>query len=175
VNVAGTVVIPGIDIRWHDGQRGALRRLFDLAEDSPEQLERYLHLGRVLVAVENGSIVGHLQIVDGHDAGELELQGMAVAEHRRRRGVGRALVERAIVECQASGARTLLVATAAADIGNLRFYQRMGFRLLRVERDAFAAAEGYPDGIVIDGIPLRDRVRLSVSLQAGRARRPRQQ
>ena len=52
----------------------------------------------------------------------------------------------------------MVVATAAADTGNLRFYQRLGFRFLSVERDAFTAATGYPDAIVIDGIPLLDRV-----------------
>jgi hypothetical protein len=56
------------------------------------------------------------------------------------------------------GRRRLLVATAAADVGNLRFYQRVGFRMLRIERDAFGPGAGYAAGIVIDGIPLRDRV-----------------
>ena len=50
------------------------------------------------------------------------------------------------------------VATAAADIGNLRFYQRLGFRLRSVERDAFTPAAGYEPGLLIDGIELRDRV-----------------
>ena len=40
----------------------------------------------------------------------------------------------------------VLVATAAADIGNLRFYQRQGFRMRSVERDAFTPATGYPPG-----------------------------
>ena len=52
----------------------------------------------------------------------------------------------------------MVVGTAAADIGNLRFYQRTGFRLLAIDRDAFTAATGYPDAIVIDGIALLDRV-----------------
>jgi hypothetical protein len=50
------------------------------------------------------------------------------------------------------------VATAAADVGNLRFYQRQGFRIRPAERDAFTAATGYPPGLQIDGIALRDRV-----------------
>jgi hypothetical protein len=58
----------------------------------------------------------------------------------------------------------MVVATAAADIGNLRFYQRQGFRLRSVERDAFGPATGYPPGLAIDGIPLRDRVWLDRSL-----------
>jgi hypothetical protein len=52
----------------------------------------------------------------------------------------------------------LAVATAAADVGNLRFYQRLGFRMRSIERDAFTEATGYPPGIAIDGIELRDRV-----------------
>jgi hypothetical protein len=50
------------------------------------------------------------------------------------------------------------VTTAAADTGNLRFYQRCGFRFSRNERDFFGPETGYPDEVVIDGIPLRDRV-----------------
>ena len=52
----------------------------------------------------------------------------------------------------------MVVATAAADLGNLRFYQRQGFRMRSVERDAFTPGTGYPPGIQVDGIELRDRV-----------------
>jgi GNAT superfamily N-acetyltransferase len=45
---------------------------------------------------------------------------MAVVDHRQRKGIGRTLVARAIAECRAEGVATLLVATAAADTGNLR-------------------------------------------------------
>jgi hypothetical protein len=50
------------------------------------------------------------------------------------------------------------VATAGADVGNLRFYQRVGFRMLSVERDVFTEAAGYPPALEVDGIPLLDRV-----------------
>ncbi len=155
---------PGVEILWHTGARDELRALFALAEDSPEQLERHLQLGRILVAIERRSIVGHLQLVGCEADGEIELRTLAVAEARQRHGVGRALIDRAVAECRAAGERTLFVATATADIGNLRFYQRMGFRMFRVERDAFTADKGYPAGIRIDGIPLRDRVWLTLSL-----------
>ena len=61
------------------------------------------------------------------------------------------------LDCYIDAGR-VLVATAAADIGNLRFYQRQGFRMRSVERDAFTPATGYPPGLLIDGIELRDRV-----------------
>ena len=37
--------------------------------------------------------------------------------------------------------------------------------MLRIERDAFTAADGYPDGLIVDGIPLRDRVWLSLAIE----------
>ena len=84
-------------------------------------------------------------------------------EDRQGKGVGRMLLERAMAACRDEGRSVLVVATATADVGVLRFYQRLGFRLLRVERDAFTPEAGYP-GIEIDGIALRDRVWLSLSL-----------
>lgn len=44
------------------------------------------------------------------------------------------------------------------DSADLRFYQRQGFRMRAIERDAFTPATGYAAGIQIDGIELRDRV-----------------
>jgi ribosomal protein S18 acetylase RimI-like enzyme len=88
---------------------------------------------------------------------------MAVAESRRGAGIGQALVRAAVEHCRQNATSSLLVATAAADTGNLRFYQRQGFRMLRIERDVFGASTGYND-IVIDGIPLRDRVWLNQDL-----------
>jgi GNAT superfamily N-acetyltransferase len=83
---------------------------------------------------------------------------MAVQEAWQGRGVGRLLVAAAVDLAAASAATQMVVATAAADIGNLRFYQRQGFRMRSVERDVFTPAAGYPAGIVVDGIPLLDRV-----------------
>lgn len=151
-------------IDWHSGERGELRPLFELAEDSPQRLEAALGRGRILAARDGGALVGCLQLVDGPSAGEREVLTLAVVARRQGQGIGRALVERAVAECRADGTGTLLVATAAADTGNLRFYQRLGFRMLRVERNAYTPADGYAEGIEIDGIPLRDRVWLDMPL-----------
>jgi L-amino acid N-acyltransferase YncA len=83
---------------------------------------------------------------------------MAVRETLQGQGIGRRLIQAAIDLAAAEAVTTVLVATAAADIGNLRFYQRQGFRMRSVERDAFTPATGYPPGLLIDGIELRDRV-----------------
>ena len=106
-----------IRIELHTGSRSELRALFEEAEDSAEQLDSYLDAGQVLVAVAGDQVVGHLQLVDGPDPQQL---------------------------ASAQRVSTLAVATAAADVGNLRFYQRAGFRLRSIERDAFTPANRLP-------------------------------
>ncbi len=39
-----------------------------------------------------------------------------------------------------------------------RFYQRLGFRMTRIDRDVFTEAAGYPPGLEVDGVPILDRV-----------------
>jgi hypothetical protein len=61
------------------------------------------------------------------------------------------------------GRSARVVAIAAADVGVLRFCRRLGFRPLRIERDAVTPEAGYP-AIEIDGHALQDRVWLLLSL-----------
>jgi len=152
------VSLPPVTLGWFDGDRTELRPLFALAEDSAELLDAYVSLGSVLVAREAGIVVGHLQLVHSASPDEVELKNMAVLDAHRGRGIGRQLVDEAVRHSMGVGHRRMIVATAAADIGNLRFYQRVGFRFSAVERDAFTPQTGYPEPIVIDGIELRDRV-----------------
>jgi ribosomal protein S18 acetylase RimI-like enzyme len=150
-------------IEWFDGPREELRGLFAAADDSAAAVRAYRDMGRVLVAREGPTVVGHLQLIAGDAPGEAEVKTLAVVESRRGAGIGRMLVERAVEVCRQEGVDTLLVATAAADTRVLRFYQLLGFRLLRVERDAFTPETGYPE-LDVDGIPLRDRAWLSLAL-----------
>ena len=154
-----------MQVQLHAGPRSELRRLFAMAEDSTEQLDAYLDAGQVLVALAGDQVVGHLQLVDAHDAQHSEIKNMAVEPSFRGRGVGRALINSAIDLVREQRRSMLVVATAAADIDNLRFYQRTGFRIRWVERDAFTPAKGYPPHSSLDGIELRDRVWLDQRVQ----------
>ena len=145
-----------VAITDHTGNRDELRPLFEEAEDSSSQLDAYIEAGDVLVASAGGRILGHLQLIAGGEA--LEIKNMAVNPDMRGRGIGRALIDAAVETARRRRAATLVVATAAADTGNLHFYQRCGFRLRSVERDAFTPAMGYAAGTLSDGIELRDRV-----------------
>lgn len=152
-------------VERYDGDRAALRELWLLADDSEPEIASYMHRGVVLVAhsVREADVLGHLLLTEEGD-GIVELKSMAVLERLQGQGLGRLLVGAAIEHCRRTGVKQLIVATAAAGIGQLRFYQRMGFRMLRIERDAFGPHTGYAEGIELEGIPLRDRVWFSMEL-----------
>ena len=153
-----------VRIERHTGPRGELRALFREAEDSVQQLDAYLDVGEVLVAIADDKVVGHLQLVQSVDADASEIKNMAVEPALRGRGIGRLLIQAAIDLTRAEGRSALTVATAAADVGNLRFYQLAGFRIRGVEHDAISPATGYAADTMIDGIRLRDRVWLDLPL-----------
>jgi len=145
-------------IEQYTGPHRDLEWSFREAEDSEELLNAYIDLGRLWIArATDGEVIGHLQAVPrGEDV--CEVTSTAVVESQRGRGVGRALLERAVDEARAAGAQRVILATGAADVGNLRFYQRCGFRMTHVVQDVFTPSNGYPPGIEIDGIPLLDQV-----------------
>jgi lactoylglutathione lyase len=152
-------------IRWHEGPRSQLRGLFELADDSHERIDEYIDLGRVLVALSGGGEpVGHLQLVPTREPDVLEITSLAVASRYRRRGIGRRLVDRALAVSRAEGVRTVTVTTAMADIDNLRFYQRLGFRATSIVADAFTTENGYPEAPATEGIALRDAIRFELAV-----------
>lgn len=158
----------GLTLDWYEGPRDILRPLFELADDSPRQLDDYIDHGRVLVARDaSGMIVGHLQLLETATAGVTEIKSLAVDERFQQRGIGRALVERAVDAARSEGAKAVTLITAVADVEILRFYQRCGFRATAIEPDVFTPAAGYPPDLSVDGIPVRDAIRFRMELLPG--------
>jgi ribosomal protein S18 acetylase RimI-like enzyme len=150
-----TIGAEPVTIEAYRGSRIDLLPLFSRADDSAAAIRLYLNRGDVLVARIARRIVGHVQLVAA--GAEWEITSVAVLERHERQGIGAALVRAARDRAFAAGATQVLVAAATADVGSLRFYQRLGFRMDRVERDVFTAERGYP-ALEVDGIPVRDRV-----------------
>ncbi len=148
------------------GSRSELLQLFAQADDSPAEINRYIERGEVLVARRAQQIVGHVQLIPAGD--DWEIKSIAAIETLRGQGIGSSLIRAALERAFSAGAAHVLVATATSDIGNLRFYQRLGFRMERVERDVFGADRGYPARLETDGIPVRDRVWFSIEAAAYR-------
>jgi len=150
-----------VQVKKYTGSRDALDALFSQADDSETEIAAYKNLGEVLVALDDGKIVGHVQIID--EAGVAEIKSIAVYEEERSKGVGTQLVRAALDRCREMDARLVGVATAAASTDALKFYQRHGFRISRIIRDFYVPERGYRP-YVLNGIPLLDEVILELEL-----------
>lgn len=138
--------------------RDALLPLFRLADDSESQVRSYYQSGELFALTDaDGDAMALALVVPGED-GDAELKSVAVAPDWQRRGVGRRLIAAVLSELRRAGYRRVTVVSANTAIGELAFYQKVGFRLWRIERDLFSPARGYPEGLTENGIALRDGI-----------------
>ena len=149
-----------VTVEEFSGSRSELLPLFAQADDSAAEINRYIERGEVLIARRAQQIVGHVQLIPAGD--DWEIKSITVIEALRGQGIGSSLIHAALERAFSAGAPRVLIATATADISNLRFYQRLGFRMECIERDVFGADRGYLARMVADGIPVRDRVWFSI-------------
>jgi len=92
-------------------------------------------VGDAFVAEENGNALGLMVLADPGFAA-IDIHLLAVRRHAHRRGVGRALVERAVEETRARGKSYLTVKTRGPSLPyepyekTRRFYEGVGFKPL---------------------------------------------
>ena len=78
------------------------------------------------------------------------------------RGVGRSLLTHAIGVAREEGPGQLRICTGNSSIGPLALYQKVGFRIVGVDRDYFSKYHTEP--IFANGIQCRDRIVLAYEL-----------
>jgi ribosomal protein S18 acetylase RimI-like enzyme len=101
-----------------------------VAEDSRERIALYLSRNRGLcfVATVEGRIVG--TILCGHDGRRGVLRHLAVRPAFRNRGIGRALSERCRRALCRQGIRKCNLYVMKDNPAGMRFWERLGYRLL---------------------------------------------
>jgi ribosomal protein S18 acetylase RimI-like enzyme len=77
---------------------------------------------------------------------------------------GTLMLTETLSELRARGYQRVVVGTANAAIGQLAFYQKAGFRMLKIERDFFSPYRGYAEMRINSGIRLRDMVLMDLPL-----------
>ncbi len=130
-----------------------------LADESERQVRSYMQRGDLYAyaeGAEHGAAGVILAIVA--EKAVVELKAVAVAPHRQGQGLGLRMLRAVIDDLRTRGVRRVIVGTANAGIGQLAYYQKAGFRLLRIERDFFSPERGYPPHLEDNGIRLRDMV-----------------
>ena len=145
-------------------QREQYLPLLLLADESLQQVRSYMQRGTLYAYVGADSrAVGIVLTIPAKENG-VELVSVAVDGSQQNRGIGRRMLVAVLEELRRCGVPRAVVGTANAGISQLAFYQKAGFRLLRIERDFFSPARGYPAVMEDNGIRLRDMVWMDLEL-----------
>lgn len=136
------------------------------ADETKEGINQYLFDSEVYVAKLAGreepvGVCCLLRI----DAGTVELMNIAVDEPFRGRGIGGAIIEKAALIAAGQGYRGIILGTGTEDCapGQIRFYERCGFRKSGLRKNYFI--EKYPDDpIRVNGVQMRDMQMLRMDI-----------
>ena len=138
--------------------------LFLLADESLQQVRSYMQRGELYAFVGPDEVAVGIVLTIPAQLGGVELVSVAVEASQQNRGIGRRMLAAVLDELRRRGVPRAVLGTANAGIGQLAFYQKVGFRLLRIERDFFSPARGYPAVMEDNGIRLRDMVWMDLDL-----------
>jgi GNAT superfamily N-acetyltransferase len=117
-----------------------------------------------LIAGEREGLATYLIAADGTTAELVTLNALI-----ERRGVGTALIEDLTARFAAAGVRVLRVRMTNDNLDALRFYQRRGFRLAALHRDAIDRARSLKPSIPLIGhygIPIHDQFELALAIES---------
>lgn len=147
-------------------ERERFLSLLLLADESERQVRSYMHRGELYAFAERDGDepAGVVLAIPEDDA--VELKAVAVRPDRQGRGVGLRMIRAVLQDLRSRGVHRVVVGTANAGVGQLAFYQKAGFRLLRIERDFFSPERGYPGRMEDNGIRLRDMVWMDLLLKS---------
>ncbi|MBD2872430.1 GNAT family N-acetyltransferase [Paenibacillus arenilitoris] len=150
-----------MDIRKLNSGEQPPMELLLLADPSRELVEEYINRGHCFIAEEDGHIVGVYVLLPTRP-GTVELVNVAVEESRQGQGIGKRMVNHAVLEAKSLGFKTIEVGTGNSGIGQLALYQKCGFRITGVDRDFFI--RHYNEPIFENGIQVVDMIRMSQDL-----------
>jgi ribosomal protein S18 acetylase RimI-like enzyme len=107
----------------------------------------------VLVEVVDGGIAGYVRLGRAHEIGASDhvctINGLAVAIQHRRHGVARRLVNAAVEEARARGARRLTLRVLGPNDAARRLYEDAGFVVEGVRRGEFLLDGRYVDDVLM--------------------------
>ena len=130
-----------------------------LADETVESIDWYIFDSEVYIAMLPGEEkpVGVFCLYPV-DTDTVELKNIAVSEVYQNKGVGRLLLEKIDGIAQKQGYREIIVGTGDCGFGQIRFYERNGFRKYGARENFFL--DLFDEPIYENGIQLKDMVML---------------
>lgn len=145
--------------------RMRILELLLLADDSEQEVRSYMFRGRLFLLQETSTarVIGQLLLLCEHK-GCAEIRNVSITTEQQHRGLGRCLVRNVLSRLRTEGTMCVRVGTSTADVENIAFYQKIGFRCLSIERNAFTSRRGYPADLRSNGIRVIDKIWLEMHL-----------
>ena len=131
------------------------------ADPARDLVEDYLSKGISYVALTEGKIVGVYVLVSVSED-VAELKNISVEEKYQGMGIGKKLLLNAIKQAKEIGVKKIDVGTGNSSFSQLAFYQKLGFRIVGIDKDFFI--KNYKEEIIENGIKCADMIRLSLDI-----------
>ncbi|WP_459501470.1 GNAT family N-acetyltransferase [Bacillus sp. C1] len=132
-----------------------------LADPSERQITSYLKRGLLYIAKHEENVIGVYVLLETRPQ-TMEIMNIAVLEELQGRGIGRQLLQHAIITAKEYYMHTLEIGTGNSSVSQLALYQKCGFRIFSIDFDYFS--KHYEEEIIENGIVCRDMIRLTMEL-----------
>lgn len=138
-----------------------LYELLLLADPSSKMINSYLDRGLIFIASLKHDIIGEYILLKTRP-NILEVVNIAVREDYQQQGLGKFLLNDAIERARLAGAERLEIGTANSSLFQLALYQKLGFRIVGIDKNYFLRHYNKP--LYENKIQCFDMIRLSKKL-----------
>lgn len=131
-----------------------------LADPSKKLITDYVQRG-FCFEIKEREILGIIVLLPTRPE-TIEIVNLAVEKTFQGQGIGQKLIKFALEYAKKKEYKTVEIGTGSTGIGQLYLYQKLGFRMVSIDKDFFS--RHYNEKIIENGLVLKDMVRLRLEL-----------
>ncbi|ANM74568.1 GNAT family N-acetyltransferase [Lactobacillus pentosus] len=143
--------------KYTGNKRDQYMRLFLIGDEDESKVREYINQGCLFLAEQSNTAVAVAIVVPTSDGNVGELKNIAVDAKAQGQGIGSKMIAY-VFEQARDRYNTILVGTGDADVQNILFYLKNGFRFSGIKKDFF---DEYKEQIISNGVVLKDMVLLT--------------
>lgn len=143
--------------KYTGNKRDQYMRLFLIGDEDESKVREYINQGCLFLAKQSNTAVAVAIVVPTSDGNVGELKNIAVDAKAQGQGIGSKMIAY-VFEQARDRYNTILVGTGDADVQNILFYLKNGFRFSGIKKDFF---DEYKEQIISNGVVLKDMVLLT--------------